>query len=341
MRQDGLKEAKVRSSLTCEAQDGVCQHCFGLMSTGKLPEIGTNVGVIAAQSASEKLTQSMLSTKHKASVGERRGNSYEQAANLLMNPADNFKDEATISEKNGKITDIKQTPLGDSLVFVNEKSHFVPIAQKVKVEVGDSVRAGDALSTGVVNPRKLVELRGIGSGREYMAKELREIYGPQLDPRHFELIARNMIRYAEVIDPGETGLSPGEKVTINKVQKYLDKGLKEVPVEKAEGLVLAKGAGYITPGTLLDSNHIEDLVKEGVKTVKVTSSGLKISPFVPGLQTAKMLDPNWVSKLSFSRLRDTLKESTAVGAASPLHSTDPITSYVIGNEFGEGDKGGY
>jgi DNA-directed RNA polymerase subunit beta' len=334
-------KVKVRSAMTCEAKDGVCQHCFGLMSSGKLPEIGTNVGVIAAQSVSEVLTQSMLSTKHKATVGERKGNAYEQAANLLNNPTENFKDEATISSINGVVSSIKQTPLGDSHVFVNEKLHFVPIQQKVLVSLGDKVRSGDPISSGTINPRKLVALRGIGDGRAYMAKELRDIYKGDLDPRHFEIIAKNLIKYVEIVHPGDTGLLPGDKVDINTVRKYLDKGLKEVPLNQAEGSILAKGISSLVPGTLLDHNHIEDLRDLGVKTVSISPSGLRVIPIVPGLQTAKMLDKNWVSKLSFSRLRDSLKESAANNSESDIHSTDPITSYMMGNEFGEGKEGRY
>lgn len=335
---------KVRSAMTCEAKNGVCQHCFGLMANGKLPEIGTNIGVIAAQSVSEVLTQSMLSTKHKATVGERKGNAYELAANLLNNPAENFRDEATIASHNGVVTDIKKRPLGDSLVFVNEKGHFVPLQQNVIVNVGDKINIGQKLSTGTVNPRKLVALRGLGAGREYMANELRDIYNngsDKLDPRHFEIIAKNLMKYVEVVDPGHTGLLPGDKVDVNTVRKYLDKTESTVPLEKAEGGVLATGISSLVPGTLLDSNHIEDLKNLGIKTVHITSSGLKVNPIVPGLQTAKMLDKNWVSKLSFSRLRDSLKESAAVGAESNIHDTDPITAYMMGSEFGEGPHGQY
>jgi len=337
----GRKSLLVRSAMTCEAKEGVCQMCFGLMASGRLPEIGTNVGVIAAQSVSEVLTQSMLSTKHKATVGERKGNAYEQAANIMNNPAENFKDEATISTANGTVTEIKKTALGDSNVFVDGKPHFVSIEQQVVVSPGDKVKVGQKLSTGTVNPRKLVSMRGIGAGREYMANELRGIYGGGLDPRHFEIISKNLMKYAEVVDPGHTGLLPGDKVDINSIRKYLDKGAKVVPVDRAEGGLLAKGAGPLVPGTLLDANHIEDLKAAGVNEVHVSPSGLKINPIVPGLQTAKLLDKNWVSKLSFSRLRDSLKESAATFATSDVHSTDPITSYMFGNEFGEGQDGKY
>lgn len=335
------KQIKVRSPMTCEAKEGVCQKCFGLMAHGKLPEIGTNVGVIAAQSVSEVLTQSMLSTKHKATVGERKGNAYDRAANILNNPKTNFKDEATISTINGVVSDIRKTALGDINVFINEKAHFVPISQEVAVKKGDSVKMGDPLSTGVINPRKLVELRGIGTGREYVAKELRDIYGGGLDPRHFEIISKNLLKHAVVNDPGNTGLLPGDKVDINTVRKYLEKDSKETPLNKAEGSVLAKGISSLVPGTLLDGNHIVMLKDLGIDKVHTTNSGLKITPIVPGLETAKMLDKNWISKLSFSRLRDSLKESAAVHSASDIHSTDPIASYMMGNEFGEGGQGKY
>jgi DNA-directed RNA polymerase subunit beta' len=337
----GIKSIIVRSPLTCEAHEGVCKKCFGLMGNGKLPEIGENVGVIAAQSVSEVLTQSMLSTKHKASVGARKGNSYDQASNLLRNPAENFKDEATIANINGVISAIKPTPLGDHNVFVNEQAHFVPRIQALKVNVGDNVLKGDALSTGVVNPRKLVALKGLGAGRVYMAHELQGIYGGDLDPRHFELIAKNLIKHVEVEDPGETGFLPGQKIDVNTVQKYFTNTHGDVPVDQAEGKLLAKGIHELTAGTLLDANHIEDLKKRGVEKVPVASTGLKVIPIVPGLKTAKLLDDNWVSKLSFSGLKNTLRESAAVGSESPIHSTEPITPYIIGNEFGEGEGGKY
>ena len=337
----GVKRVKVRSSLTCEAHEGICKHCFGLMAHGRLPEIGENVGVIAAQSVSEVLTQAMLGTKHKASVGERKGNKYEQASNLLLNPSDNFKDEATISDINGKVTRISPTALGDFHVFVNEKSHFVPNNQGVKVAVGDTIQQGQRLSTGTINPRKLVQLRGLGAGREYMANELRDIYGADLDPRHFEIIAKNLIKYVEIMDPGETGFLPGDKVNVSEVAKFLNKKTEELPVDRAEGGVLAKPVHTLTPGTLLDANHIAELKGWGVKTVHVSNSGLRVAPLVPGLQTAKLLDPNWISKLSFSRLKDTLQNSAAIGAESDLHSVDPITPYIMGSEFGEGENGRY
>lgn len=335
---------KVRSTMTCEDHERVCQKCYGIAANGRLPEIGENVGVIAAQSVSEVLTQAMLSTKHQGGVSGGQKNIYEEANNILSNPKDNFQDESTISTINGKVTAIRQTPLKDWEVYVNDKPHFVTKEQEPVIKVGDSVRSGDALSTGTINPRKLVELKGAGAGRMYLANKLREVYGRKasgIDPRHFELISKNMIRFAEVEDPGQSGFLPGQTLAISKIHKFLKEDEKSTPITNAVGKTLSSGIFDLTPGTILSGNHVDDLKKMGVTHVMTSDSGLKVKPLVPGLLTAKLMDDNWISNLSFSHLGKTLKEAGSVGAVTDIHSTDPITSYVLGSEFGEGENGKY
>ena len=59
----------VRSVLKCEADTGICQHCYGVApATGKLVAIGDAVGIIAAQSIGEPGTQLTLRTFHTGGV---------------------------------------------------------------------------------------------------------------------------------------------------------------------------------------------------------------------------------------------------------------------------------
>jgi len=63
---------RVRSPLLCEAPYGCCALCYGMdMSTGALVEIGTSVGVIAAQSVGEPGTQLTMRTFHVGGLGQR------------------------------------------------------------------------------------------------------------------------------------------------------------------------------------------------------------------------------------------------------------------------------
>lgn len=339
---DGVKTITARNPMTCKAKEGICQKCYGLAANGELPFIGQNVGVIAAQSVSEVLTQAMLSTKHQGGTAGKQRNPYEEANNLLSNP-ENFQDEATLAKVNGSVRDITQTSLKDYEVNIDGHKHFIPNFQEPTIKVGDKVRVGDMLSTGTANPRELVDLKGAGAGRVYLANKMREIYSrnAQLDPRHFDIIARNMIKYHEITDPGESGFLPGDKVEVGALTGYLKDHSSSVNLASAEGKTLATNVLDLTPGTVLTKNHLDDLAAKGIEKVDISTSGLKVKPIVPGLQSLKMLDKNWVSKLSFNRLHHTIQEAAALGQKSSVHSTEPITPYVIGNEFGEGEKGRY
>lgn len=342
LKHSGKTMVKVRSVLTCEADEGICQKCYGKDSRATLPDIGENVGVLAAQSASEVLTQMVLSTKHDAKAG-KGAKPFDVVSNLLVNPG-SFKNKATLATLNGEVTDIIKTPLNDHKVFINGVEHFVPKERKLHVQKGDTVRIGQELSNGIANPRELVSLRGTGEGRKYMTNTLRSIYegeGNDLDTRHFDLLAKNMIKHVEITNPGNTDYLVGQRVNINSLHKHLSGDAEEMPIDSALGKVLAKGVLHMTIGTTLDADHIQDLKAHGINRVVVSRSDLGIVPIVPGLNSVKQLDENWVSKLAARDLGKTLKTGVALGQSSDISSTDPIASYIMGSHFGEGKGGRY
>jgi len=68
----GVEQVKIRSVLTCEAQDGICAQCYGRnLATGRLVESGEAVGVIAAQSIGEPGTQLTMRTFHIGGIASR------------------------------------------------------------------------------------------------------------------------------------------------------------------------------------------------------------------------------------------------------------------------------
>lgn len=342
LKSSGKTNITVRSTLTCEAPDGVCQKCYGMDSRAKVPDVGENVGVLAAQSASEVLTQMILSTKHDSKAG-KRASPFDQVSNLLANPS-TFKEKATIASLNGKVDEILRTSLNAHKIYINGQEHFVPREQEVLVKMGQQVKQGDALSTGTINPRELVELRGTGAGRKHITNTLREIYegaGNKLDTRHYDLIAKNMVKHVLVENPGDTGYLPGQKVNVNVLQKELQEDVEELPLSAALGRMLSHGVLYMTPGTVLDQNHIDELELKGVDKVKVSKTNLSVKPLVPGLNSVKHLDENWISRLATGNQVRNLKESVVMGRESEISSTDPIAAYVMGGNFGDGKGGRY
>ena len=67
----GVHSFKIRSPLTCEAEDGVCAQCYGRdLARGTRVNIGEAVGIIAAQSIGEPGTQLTMRTFHIGGVAQ-------------------------------------------------------------------------------------------------------------------------------------------------------------------------------------------------------------------------------------------------------------------------------
>ena len=64
-----VPEVIVRSPLTCELDHGICAQCYGMdLGRGKMVEMGSAVGIVAAQSIGEPGTQLTLRTFHTGGV---------------------------------------------------------------------------------------------------------------------------------------------------------------------------------------------------------------------------------------------------------------------------------
>jgi len=76
----GLAEARIRSPLTCEAEEGVCAMCYGRdLARGTMVNQGEAVGIIAAQSIGEPGTQLTMRTFHIGGVAQGGQQSFQEA----------------------------------------------------------------------------------------------------------------------------------------------------------------------------------------------------------------------------------------------------------------------
>ncbi|CAM4198216.1 DNA-directed RNA polymerase subunit beta' [Palleronia rufa] len=73
-------EARIRSPLTCEAEEGVCAMCYGRdLARGTMVNQGEAVGIIAAQSIGEPGTQLTMRTFHIGGVAQGGQQSFQEA----------------------------------------------------------------------------------------------------------------------------------------------------------------------------------------------------------------------------------------------------------------------
>ncbi len=79
--QAGVAVMRIRSPLTCEAEEGVCAMCYGRdLARGTLVNIGEAVGIIAAQSIGEPGTQLTMRTFHIGGIAQGGQQSFLEAS---------------------------------------------------------------------------------------------------------------------------------------------------------------------------------------------------------------------------------------------------------------------
>ena len=147
----GVENVRIRSILTCEAKRGCCAKCYGWdLSTHKLVDIGTAVGIRAAQSIGEPGTQLTLRTFH---IGGTATRIIEQSEMVSKRPgvvkfSDNYDFADTVDETGTKVT---RCMVRHAKLFIldedgNENASFnVPYGSTVFVKDGEKIAAKTTL----------------------------------------------------------------------------------------------------------------------------------------------------------------------------------------------------
>ena len=137
--------------------------------------------------------------------------------------ARNPKGEAVITEVKGTVIEIEEdAATRTKKVFVQGKTgmgeYVVPFTARMKVEVGDEVHRGEALTEGSIQPKRLLEVRDTLSVETYLLAEVQKVYrsqGVEIGDKHVEVMVRQMLRKVRVMDPGDTDLLPGTLMDIS------------------------------------------------------------------------------------------------------------------------------
>ena len=95
------------------------------------------------------------------------------------------------------------------------RSSLVPYRGTLQVKEGDRVEAGDRLTEGPLDPQKVLELQGVRGVQQYVVREIQAVYksqGVDINDKHIEVIARQMLRKRKIREAGDTGFLPGQMV---------------------------------------------------------------------------------------------------------------------------------
>ncbi len=280
-----IVEVKCRSVLKCRLTRGICRLCYGFdLGFNRMVELGSAVGIVAAQSIGEPATQLTMRTFHsggafsaeditqglprveelfearnpkaQATMAEIDGQVYITKTNskeylVRIQSADVAKDTFALPDgvhtsiRDGeKVNDgevlymdasgaaVKATNTGiarveaGKIVVVHEsdqlKEYVLPAAFRLKVQDGDLVVRGQALTEGSLNPEQVLQLRGTEAAQDYIVKGAQEVYssqGASINEKHIEIIVRQMFSKVRITDSGDTNLLTGETVDSSRLRE--------------------------------------------------------------------------------------------------------------------------
>ncbi len=92
---------------------------------------------------------------------------------------------------------------------------LVPKWRRLTVFEGERVERGDVVSDGSMSPHDILRVQGLQALAHYLVSEIQEVYrlqGVKINDKHIEVIIRQMLRKAEVADPGDSSYTKGEQV---------------------------------------------------------------------------------------------------------------------------------
>ena len=251
----GILEVEIRSVLTCKSKTGICGKCYGRnLATGGQVNIGEAVGIQAAQSIGEPGTQLTMRTFHTGGVAT--GGDITQGLPRVEELFEARKPSglariceatgvvSTIGEgpKNSRIITIKQDPV-DGLELADERDYEISqYAGMIIVEEGERILAGDALTSGPLDPKEVLKLKGVTGVYHYLLKEVQRVYtltGVDINDKHIEIIVSQMLSKYKIEDAGDTMLLPDK--TYSKVEIEEANALLEEDQRPAESVRVLQG----------------------------------------------------------------------------------------------------
>ena len=266
----GLKKIKVRSPLTCELVHGICAHCYGMdLGRGKMVELGSAVGVVAAQSIGEPGTQLTLRTFHTGGVagggdittGLPRVEELFEARRMPRGEAVitqiNGKAHVMVSEKNPDIRTVRV----ENSEMVGQR-YAIPTGWEINVKDEDEVGKDAVLAT---HGETSITAEHAGRVRIEDGEVVVSYEDRLMEDYDIPSTSRLLISEGQIVKAGEQltegSLNPHTILKINgtdATELYLLKEIQQV---------------YRTQGQNINDKHFEVIIRKMLNKVQITRPG--------------------------------------------------------------------
>jgi DNA-directed RNA polymerase subunit beta' len=179
-------------------------------------ELGEAVGIMAAQSIGEPGTQLTMRTFHTGGVaGEDITHGLPRVVELFE--ARTPKGKAVLAEVGGPVRIVDDDEGKRVLVDAKEGEAAYGVSRRARLRIadGETIDAGTQLTEGPLDPKEVLEVRGVRAAQQYLVDQVQEVYrsqGVEIHDKHIELIVRQMLRRIRVVNPGDSEFMPAELV---------------------------------------------------------------------------------------------------------------------------------
>jgi DNA-directed RNA polymerase subunit beta' len=320
-----IPEVIVRSPLTCELDHGICAQCYGMdLGRGKMVEMGSAVGIVAAQSIGEPGTQLTLRTFHTGGVaaggdittGLPRVEELFEARRMP-------KGEAKVAEIAG-IARIMQSDRYSELRLVRiehsemvSDEYTIPASWTVAVEDATEVAQGDVvafLDTATIAAQHTGRARLEQSDAGIKVIVSYEVH--QEAEHEIPTNARLLVKDGDHVEPGqpitEGSLNPHRILRIQG--RYIAQMYLLTQVQKV----------YISQGQNINDKHFEVIIRKMTSKVQVTRPG--DTNYLPG-DLVDLLELKRVNEDLLSQGRRPARSiETLLGITKASLSTDSFLS---------------
>jgi DNA-directed RNA polymerase subunit beta' len=261
-----IQSVDIRSPLTCSAETGLCRQCYGWdLSTREMVDIGVPVGVVAAQSVGEPGTQLTLRTKHTGGVvgiDVTQGLPRVQELFEIRMP----KIPSPLAEVSGKVK-VKENIDGYEIKLVGKDdnkvdktiTYILPSNANLLVSDGELVAKGSQLSSGSLDVREIMEIKGIEAAQKYLINNIQGVYesqGINIHDKHIEVIIKEMSGKIKIENPGDTTFLYGQVLSLASFnaanEKAKEKDKNSTPA-KGKRILLGLIQSALTTGSWLSA----------------------------------------------------------------------------------------
>ncbi len=268
-----INEVIVRSSLECISDWGVCQFCYGRnLATGTLVDIGSAVGIVAAQAIGEPGTQLTMRTFHLGGVtGEDITTGLPRVEELFE--ARPPRSPAILADIQGVISFRKDRDRQFIIITSNEvPSQEIEVKPPyvLSIENGDIVKPKQVIA---VAPEKKA-VRASLHGRITVKGTKLTITAIEPIHREYQIssTASLKVKAGDEVKVGseltEGHLDLAQSLALNgkhATQAYIIRGIQEI---------------YASQGQSINDKHIEIIVREMFSKVRIKDAN--VSELIPG-----------------------------------------------------------